>query len=163
MNQGMLISFVWALFALPQALLAQAEPQSQSPSASVFGLPEQGPEEERGPAASPAPTPAPGPAAGAVTAEDTLADPVRVVGNRLRAVGSAHVVTKAELRAAQATDLHRVLYQIPGVSIQEEEGFGNRPNIGIRGTGVERSQKVTLMEDGILAAPAAYSASSTLR
>lgn len=77
-----------------------------------------------------------------------------------RVAGSAQVVGKEELERQEANDLHRVLQGVPGVYVREEDGFGLRPNIGLRGASADRSSKVTLMEDGVLSGPAPYSAAA---
>ncbi|MDO6640995.1 TonB-dependent receptor family protein [Shewanella sp. 10N.286.51.B2] len=70
--------------------------------------------------------------------------------------GSAHVIGDAEIENFKYTDIMRTLASVPGVYLQEEDGYGLRPNIGMRGTGQNRSEKITIMEDGVLAAPAPY-------
>ncbi len=57
-------------------------------------------------------------------------------------------------------NIHKVLRKSTGVYVQEENGYGLLPNISLRGVDTHRSQKITLMEDGILTAPAPYSAPS---
>jgi Fe(3+) dicitrate transport protein len=72
--------------------------------------------------------------------------------------GSVHYLDAKRLGEMKYANPNDVLKQIPGVHVQEEDGFGLRPNIGLRGSGLERSSKITIMEDGILSAPAPYSA-----
>ncbi len=80
------------------------------------------------------------------------------LGGKYDLPGLGHYVPAAVLRKFNHTDIHKILQNVPGVYFQEEDGFGLRPNIGLRGTSTERSAKITIMEDGILAAPAPYAA-----
>lgn len=72
--------------------------------------------------------------------------------------GSAHIIDSEELKKFDYTDIGRVLEKTPGVYIQDEDGLGLRPNIGMRGAHPHRSRKITIMEDGILIGPSPYSA-----
>ncbi|MBU6319132.1 MAG: TonB-dependent receptor [Alphaproteobacteria bacterium] len=72
--------------------------------------------------------------------------------------GSVQRLDETELERHGYSDPNRVLRLTPGVYLQEEDGAGLRPNIGIRGSGSDRSSRITVMEDGVLMAPAPYSA-----
>ncbi|MCH7564241.1 MAG: TonB-dependent receptor plug domain-containing protein, partial [Gemmatimonadetes bacterium] len=101
----------------------------------------------------------------ALDALHVLLERTRMLGDPLGAdelPGAAHILNREALEAPEFVydNVHEMLRRIPGVNVQEEDGFGLRPNIGLRGTGVERSSKITLMEDGVLIAPAPYAAPS---
>ena len=89
-----------------------------------------------------------------------IKDRITVVGSPARIPGSVSRISREELAAQNQAydDVHRVLLRIPGVVVMEEDGYGLRPNIGLRAAGSDRSSNITLMEDGVLAAPAPYSA-----
>ncbi|HUQ04052.1 MAG TPA: TonB-dependent receptor [Kofleriaceae bacterium] len=72
--------------------------------------------------------------------------------------GAQSTVDEKTLERAEHDDIHKVLSSVAGVYLRDEDGYGLRPNIGMRGAAAERSAKVALMEDGILIAPAPYSA-----
>jgi len=94
-------------------------------------------------------------------AQDVLKtlEPLTVLGSREeihKQVGSAAYLDEAEIRNANSTNVNTVLAKVPGLYVREEDGSGNFVNLSIRGADGTRSEKVTVMEDGILASPAPY-------
>ena len=90
-------------------------------------------------------------------------DVIKIIGSSEDSrdiAGAASVIDEKELEVFEYTDIHKILSNVAGVNFRPEEGYGLRPNISIRGTYADRSGKITLMEDGILIAPAPYAASS---
>ncbi|MBT3889472.1 MAG: TonB-dependent receptor plug domain-containing protein, partial [Planctomycetaceae bacterium] len=74
--------------------------------------------------------------------------------------GSGAFLELGPLKSKAYDNPNRILNNVPGVYLREEDGFGNFPNISLRGADMGRSAKISLMEDGILVAPAPYSAPS---
>ena len=95
--------------------------------------------------------------------EQAFIEEVLIVGERAQAnriAGGARHIGTEELRRLGHGDIQRLIRQVPGVSVQVEDGYGLRPNISIRGVATERSGRITLLEDNVLIAPAPYSAPS---
>ena len=89
-----------------------------------------------------------------------LIEEVVVIGSKediRKIAGSGGIIEEDQLDRMDYTDLNQILSSIPGLYFREEDGFGLRPNIGIRGATTDRSQKITMMEDGILIGPAPVS------
>ncbi len=84
-------------------------------------------------------------------------EPIHIIGEKSKSmVGSGQYISIRKIGILNQPNINSVLRTIPGINIRDEEGFGLRPNIGMRGTSVNRCTKITLMEDGILIAPATY-------
>jgi len=95
------------------------------------------------------------------SADPDILTQIYVIGSRsdiYSIPGSAHYIGHEDISSMSYDDIHRVLQKVPGVYIREEDGYGLFPNLSLRGVDTSRSAKVTLMEDGILAAPAPYAA-----
>ena len=95
--------------------------------------------------------------------EEITVESVTIIGTKddvKDLAGSGAVISNEDLQKAMDTDIQKILSAVPGVYMRTEEGYGLRPNISIRGTAIERSAKVTIMEDGVLVAPSPYTSSS---
>ncbi|MBM3543911.1 MAG: TonB-dependent receptor [Alphaproteobacteria bacterium] len=75
--------------------------------------------------------------------------------------GSGQVVTPEELYTSHVLNTNEALRKVTGVNVRDEEGFGLRPNIGIRGLNPTRSTKVLLLEDGLFLTYAPYGANES--
>jgi len=102
----------------------------------------------------------------AVNSTNATADPssaieeVTIIGSQQdvrKVAGSGAVIGGDQIALEVSTDINQLLKTVPGIYVREEDGYGLRPNFGIRGATSERSEKITLMEDGVLIAPAPYS------
>jgi len=89
--------------------------------------------------------------------------PVRIIAdpNDPRSnVGSAYAITEEELERFQHTNVHSVLSKVPGIYVREEDGGGVFPRIGIRASSSGRSNRISIMEDGVPAAMSPYANTS---
>lgn len=66
-----------------------------------------------------------------------------------RIPGSIELIDDQTLENSRIQTSSEALRKVSGLNLRDEEGFGLRPNIGIRGLNPTRSTKVLLLEDGI--------------
>lgn len=86
--------------------------------------------------------------------------PVAVIESSETTTGSAYVLTAEELDKFKSTNVNDVLRTVPGVYVREENGLGFFPRIGIRASSSGRSDRISLLEDGIPAAMSPYANTS---
>ncbi|MDQ3012051.1 MAG: TonB-dependent receptor [Acidobacteriota bacterium] len=73
-----------------------------------------------------------------------------------RIPGSIEIIDARTLEISRPFNFNEALRKVPGVYTRDEEGFGLRPSISIRGLDPNRSAKVLLLEDGVPLGHAPY-------
>jgi len=97
-----------------------------------------------------------------VFAQDALNTlrPLTITGGAdevFKLAGSASFIDAIQFRERGYTNFSQVVAKTPGVYVRNEDSFGNFLNFSIRGVDGTRSNKVVLMEDGVLTSPSPYS------
>ncbi|MDO5505303.1 MAG: TonB-dependent receptor [Pseudoxanthomonas suwonensis] len=90
-------------------------------------------------------------------------DAVRVIGHSddpQSSTGSAYVLSARELDKFGSANANDVLASVPGVYTREENALGFFPRISVRASSAGRSDRISLLEDGIPAAMAPYANTS---
>ena len=90
-------------------------------------------------------------------------DRVRVVGQAedpQSSMGSAYVLSARELDKFASSNANDVLATVPGVYTREENALGFFPRISVRASSAGRSDRISLLEDGLPAAMAPYANTS---
>lgn len=86
-------------------------------------------------------------------------DPFTVFGGPEGVVftpGAGYLIGERELEIHRHDNIDQAIRRVPGAYFRTEDGYGLFPNISFRGVGSMRTSKLTVMEDGILSAPAPY-------
>jgi Fe(3+) dicitrate transport protein len=73
-----------------------------------------------------------------------------------RIPGSVDVLDEKTMKESRLFSMEEALRKVSGIQARPEEGFGLRPNIGIRGLNPTRSTRVLLLEDGVPLSYAPY-------
>jgi Fe(3+) dicitrate transport protein len=84
--------------------------------------------------------------------EEVVVTSSQIVGDtesQQRIPGTVNVLDRQTIETSRVFTFTEALRKIPGINVRDEEGFGLRPNIGIRGLNPTRSTRVLLLEDGI--------------
>ncbi|PJK09782.1 ferric citrate transporter FecA [Lysobacteraceae bacterium NML120232] len=108
-------------------------------------------------------TPAFADAGAADNADARLLDLVRVIANPedpQTTMGSAYELDLKQLQKFNSANANDILRTVPGVYTREESGMGQFPRIGIRASSAGRSDRITVLVDGLPAAMAPYANTS---
>jgi len=94
-------------------------------------------------------------------AEEVVVSAPRIAATPDTIPGSLSTLDASVLEASRVFTTSEALRKVSGVNVRDEEGFGLRPNVGIRGVNPTRSTKVLLLEDGIPLTYAPYGDNSS--